>query len=318
MWLGAQVGGYLAWGYPERYDYLHWMFTGFAAHSWAGVLEYVSAVDGNGTPTTWTAMPLTGTTAGNTNSDGTSAFTQNGVMHFYPFPTIPWVKSYGPLGKPTPTIDPHGYIALVEPGYYMRVRTTHAATSGNQPYVLSLTPQDYTGSGNYLTVGSIPFFKKTLDTDLNEYIDDTELGADSSGTCRFFYQSRMPTFFGANVWYPNFSNVNFQSWAAYYSNKSTVLASTDDGLFFDDSAVGSIPFVPPTVASSMIYETPADNEVSYGQMMSKIVQSMPATARGPRGLVMNMRQPAVPKDSPSVPRRMAFISRRCLLAHHLV
>ena len=143
--LSATPDDNIFFGYAEPFDELNWTLTTVAAGGWTGVLEYVSAVDANNIPTAWTPMTLI--------SDTTSGLTASGKMHFFPFPATPaWVKSLNPAGA-DPANGEQG--SLTQPGYYMRLRTTH---TGTPPTTTLLTPADYTGQGNVIASGSIPVF----------------------------------------------------------------------------------------------------------------------------------------------------------------
>ena len=257
--LSATPDDNIFFGYAEPFDELNWTLTTVAAGGWTGVLEYVSAVDANNIPTAWTPMTLI--------SDTTSGLTASGKMHFFPFPATPaWVKSLNPAGA-DPANGEQG--SLTQPGYYMRLRTTH---TGTPPTTTLLLLAHYTGQGNVIASGSIPVFdSSTADTDGDGYLSDAEFANHAAGeNARFYYQSRLPARYGTNVWDANFG---FSSRRGQCIMPMCITAN-DDGFFMDNSAV-----ITPRFTGSTTVEDVSQYEANYGAMLNAIWRSLPDRER---------------------------------------
>ncbi|HEX5273137.1 MAG TPA: hypothetical protein VFW33_21725 [Gemmataceae bacterium] len=122
---GAGTSTYV--GFPEVFGQLNFNLSSGAGSGWSPVLEYATAVDGNGNPTAWSLMPLrTNTTAGLTRS-GQITFT----------PPSNW--------KP---VSINGSARM----YYVRIR---AVGGGRAPVVNTILGADYVNAGGS-TSGVIP------------------------------------------------------------------------------------------------------------------------------------------------------------------
>jgi hypothetical protein len=205
----GRLGQSLYIGYLDRFNEINFNFSTAAASGWKGVLEYASAVDSNGTPTSWKRLTL--------KSDGTSGFTQSGKITFDP----PSDWSMAQIGSPG---------AL----YYVRIRTT---TAGTAPAATTVLAADYVNAHGTAR-GTIPVFDYAADVDHDGYLNDAEYANRKPGDdARFAYQSRLLfPYYGQMRFVLNPSNADVQQWAANYAVRLLASQSLASGLFVDNSS----------------------------------------------------------------------------------
>ena len=178
-----------------------------AGSGYGGVWEYVSAVDGAGKPTAWTAL--------RTITDGTWGGRTSGRVTFDP-----------PRDWKPATVD--GSASL----HYVRFRAT---AGGTPPTATTVLGRDYTTFRNQS--GTIPAFDTRADRDGDGYLTDAEYAARRPGfdarfqyECRLFYPNYGPHRLATNV-----SNASFRAWAANYHLRLTSATPFAAGFFVDNS-----------------------------------------------------------------------------------
>lgn len=200
------VGQSVSIGYPDRFREININLTSPASAGWSGVLEYATAVDSSGNPTSW--APLT------TLTDTTAGLTQSGQITFDP--PADW-KTASVGGSP-----------LL---YYVRIRTV---TSGTAPVANTILGADYTNS-NGTTSGVIPAFDWAADTDHDGYLNNAEFANRAAGmNARFAYQSRLFSY-GPMRFATNPGDAAFRSWAVNYDVRYLNSNPLAAGLFMDNS-----------------------------------------------------------------------------------
>lgn len=231
------VGEAVAIGYPDRFRELNVTLNRGAASGWTGVYEYVSAVDANGMPTAWKALPLLG--------DGTSGLTRNGQVTFDP--PRDWVAA-----------KVNGSASL----FYIRVRTL-TGNSTNAPNASKLLGRDYVNARG-TNQGTIPAFDSAADRDGDGYLNATEYASRTPGKdARFEYESRLfYPYYGQMRFVTNPSSSALRHWAADYHTRLLAQSPLADGLFLDNSG-GRLPFAgTPVVESVTTYTEDAASLVS--------------------------------------------------------
>jgi hypothetical protein len=231
------TGQALAVGYPERFRELNVPLRSPASGGWSAVLEYPTAVDTAGRPTTWATLPVL--------ADGTSGLTTSGRITFDP--PADWVPA-----------SVNGSARL----YYVWFRTTGG---GAAPVAGSLLGRDYVGAHGG-TSGTIPAFDYAADTDHDGYLNDAEYARRRPGMdARFAYESRLFT--------PNYSqmrfatnpgNAAFQAWAAHYATRFLRGQPLATGLFVDNSS-GKAP-----VAAGVVLESVGSYASDYGALLHAV------------------------------------------------
>ena len=236
-------------GYTDQFREIDVTLSSGRSGGWSSVLEYPTAVDSNGNPTSWATV--------NTLSDTTSGLTQTGQITFNP-----------PSNWVTATIN--GSARL----YYVRFRTTAAGTA---PVASSVLGYDYDGSGSGSS-GTIPVFDYAADLNHTGYLTPAEyaVALAAGDTAWFAYQSRLTTY-GPMRFVTDPSSPAFQQWAAQYDlsylNQNPLAA----GLFMDNSD-GNAP-----VQAGTVRESVATYTNDYGTMMQTISQAI-----APRWIIMNI------------------------------
>jgi hypothetical protein len=207
--LGNSVNQAIDIGYPEQFWEINFDLTSGGSGGWSYVLQYPTAVDSSGNPTSWaTLTPLSDTTDGLTQAG-------QGQMTF----NVPsnWVPA---------SID--GSATM----YYVRILTE---TAGTAPVADTIKGENYTQSpAGSDTSGIIPAYDWALDPS-GGYLDPTEyaIAAAAGYTAHFGYQSRL-FFDGSMRFYTNPSNPEFDAWALTYY-PSLVANTPYNGLFVDNS-----------------------------------------------------------------------------------
>ncbi len=212
----AHAGGGIAFGslgqsvyigYPDQFWEINLALASGASGGWTGLLEYPTAVDASGNPTSW--APLT--TLGNT----TVGFTQSGQITFDP-----------PSDWKTASVNGSSRM------YFVRIRTT---TAGTAPVANTILGDDYTKS-NGTKSGVIPAFDWSLDTNHTGYLDPAQyaVAAAAGYTARFAYQSRLFSY-GPMRFATNPSDTAFRAWAVNYEIQTLNNNPWASGVFMDNS-----------------------------------------------------------------------------------
>lgn len=195
-------------GYPEKFREINVQIRTPGASTWSAVLEYATARDAQGKPTSWKPLRKI--------SDTTNGFRQSGKLTFDP-----------PSDWRTSKIDSPDFL------YYVRLRTTGA---GAAPVVNSITGRDYVNAKGTIK-GTIPAFDSAADRDFDGYLSDTEYARRRPGfDARFRYESRLfyPAY-GQMRFATNPGNGGFRNWAVAFAKKFLAQYPTADGLFLDNS-----------------------------------------------------------------------------------
>jgi hypothetical protein len=228
-------------GHPDRFREINFDLLSGSGAGWSAVIEYPAAVDGDGKPTTWSALkPLTDTTAG-LRSSGQVTFD----------PPADW--------KPAAV---GGYYRL----YYVRFRTT---AGGTAPVARSALGRDYVGA-NGRTEGVVPVFDAAADANADGYLDDVEYARRASGKdARFIHEGRLPCAnYGQMRPAANPSTAEFRKWAVDYHVRFLERQPLAAGLFMDNSA--GKPFVDARDAREPL----ADYARDYGAMLAAISKAV--------------------------------------------
>jgi hypothetical protein len=224
------AGQSLTLAYPERFSELNLTIRQAAAAGWQGVLEYVSAVDSQGNPTQWKALPI--------KSDSTGGFRSDGILRFDP--PADWASAKNPAGT--------------DRLFQIRVRTV-AGTAAQAPEARSILGRDYVAAGG-LDRGIIPAFDAEADRDGDGYLNDQEYADRRGGFhARFEYESRLfYPYYGQMRFVTNPSSPAVQTWAAEYHARLLQSQPLADGLFIDN-AHGKVPFPGIAVKESIVQFT---------------------------------------------------------------
>jgi hypothetical protein len=217
----GSVGQAVYIGFPEQFWEINLALASAAKNGWAGILEYPTAVDSSGNPTTW--APLT------TLSNSTAGFTQSGQITFNP--PADWVTaSIG--GSPRM--------------YYVRILTTNAGTA---PVANTILGDDYTHS-NGTNSGVIPAYDWALNP-TGGYLDPQEyaLAAAAGYTAHFGYQSRLFSY-GPMRFATNPGDAAFRAWAIQFEIQNLSANPWAAGLFMDNST-GVAPAKPNNVVEPL-------------------------------------------------------------------
>lgn len=203
----GDAGESLYFGWPDRFREINVNLVTSAGRGWSAVLEYPTAVDASGKPTTWAVLSHTDTTA---------KFTRSGQLVFDP-PTN-W--------KPARISDS---LRL----HYVRIRTTGR---GVAPMAASVLGRDYTGAG-VGTRGTVPAFDTAADRNGDGYLDDAEYETRASGKdARFLHESRIPTLtYGQMRFSTNPSNPAMRDWAVDFHKRLLAKHPLAAGIFMDNS-----------------------------------------------------------------------------------
>jgi hypothetical protein len=204
----ADAGHSLVLGYPERFREINVALSSPVGGGWHAVLEYPTAVDAAGNPTTWaTLTPRTDTTA---------ELTTSGQITFDP--PADWVPA---SVSDSPRL------------YYVRFRTTGGGTA---PVAATILGRDYVGAHGG-TSGTIPAFDSAADTDHDGYLNDAEYAHRRPGIdARFAYESRLfVPGYGQMRFATDPSSPGFRAWAVDYALRLLASQPLAGGLFVDNS-----------------------------------------------------------------------------------
>jgi hypothetical protein len=203
------AGESLVLGYPEQFNQINLNLSKPASSGWSAVVEYPTAVDANGNPTAWKALPM--------NSDGTQGFTRSGQMKFDP--PSDWVMSS---------------IGGSDMMYQLRIRTVR---NGNAPVANTILADDYVHANGGST-GVIPAFDYALDTNHTGYLTDAQyaIAVAHGFEARFAYQGRaLYPMYGQSRYATNVGNASFQQWAADFTQRLLQANPQANGVFMDNS-----------------------------------------------------------------------------------
>jgi hypothetical protein len=241
------VGQSVYIGYPDQFRELNINLTSPASGGWSGVLEYATAVDSSGNPTSW--APLT------TLTDTTAGLTQSGQITFDP--PANWVTS---------TVGGSGQM------FYVRIRTV---TAGTAPVANTILGADYTNS-NGTNSGVIPAFDWAADVDHDGYLNNAEYANRAPGmNARFAYQSRLFSY-GPMRFATNPGDAAFRSWATNYEVRYLNSNPLAAGLFMDNSGGNA-----PATAGSVL-EPVGTYASDYGTLLYEIGRAI-----SPRWIMAN-------------------------------
>jgi hypothetical protein len=202
-----KAGEAVAIGYPETFREINLEVIRTASR-WAGVLEYVSAVDVRGRPTAWKSL--------STITDTSNRFAKTGQLTFDP-----------PADWKMATVNGSS------PLFYVRMRTI-SGTEG--PTIRNLLGRDYVQARGR-PAGTIPGFDATADSNRDGYLSNAEYNRRRPGLdARFSYESRVfyPAY-GQMRFATNVADTAFRRWAGDYSRRFLALHPQADGLFVDNS-----------------------------------------------------------------------------------
>jgi hypothetical protein len=245
----AGRGESLYLGHPDRFREINLDLASGAGAGWSAVVEYPSAVDANGRPTSWGALkPVTDTTAG---------LTRSGQVTFDP------PRDWKPAAL--------GGTARLQ---YVRIRTT---AGGTAPTARSVLGRDYVGA-NGRTEGVVPVFDAAADANGDGYLDDAEYARRTPGQdARFLHESRMPCAnYGQMRLATNPSSPEFRRWAVDYHVRFLARQPLAGGLFMDNSE-GIAP-----VQAANVREPVADFARDYGTLLGAISKAI-----APRWILAN-------------------------------
>jgi hypothetical protein len=212
-------------GQLDRFGELNFTMARSKQPGWGGVWEYAVAVDANGQPMQWKALPIV--------VDGTNGLARNGQIAFDP--PRDWV----------PSAQPGGSSRL----YSVRFRTT-AGTAAQAPEAKSIFGRDYVGARGK-TSGTIPAFDSTADRDGDGYLSDQEYARRRAGfDARFVHETRLfYPYYGQMRFVANPSSSAFRAFEAEYHAGLLAAAPLADGLFLDNAS-GRVPFESPVREST--------------------------------------------------------------------
>ncbi len=265
------AGSSLYIGYSDPFRELNFDLSQTKSANWASQLEYPTAVDGNGVPTTWALItPLTDTTNGFTSSGA-------GRITFTP------VLQAGLSNKWVPSSLGAGSKWL----YYVRERTTASGTAPISNTILGRNYGNVAKNGDHYT-GSIPAFDSAKDSNHDGYLDETEWAIhDSAKTARFAYESRAQYLLGFDTptgiystygpmrFAVNPANSAVKNWAAQYGHDDLTTTAFNhnlaDGLWVDNSVS-----LPPANGSQVLVESAQLGSYAndYADLLFKVGQAI--------------------------------------------
>jgi hypothetical protein len=234
-------------GYPDRFREINLNLASGAGGGWSAILEYPTAVDAAGNPTSW--APQT------TLTDGTAGLAQSGRITFDP--PADWT-----------TASLNGSPRL----YYVRFRTL---TSGTAPAALTILGRDYVGA-NGTNSFTIPAFDWAADVDHDGYLNDAEYAKRALGMdARFAYESRLFSY-GQMRFATNPGDAAFRGWAADYDVRYLNGNPLAAGLFMDNSNGKA------TAAAGGVFEPTASYTADYASLLYEIGRAI-----APRWILAN-------------------------------
>jgi hypothetical protein len=251
---GSQVrfphdGESLYAGYPERFREVHVQLAAPAGDGWAVTMEYARAVDDDGRPAAWGALP--------TREDTTGRLARSGQLAFDP--PADW--------KPASV----GGSARL---FYVRFRTT---SDGTAPAASGLLGRDYVGAHG-TTSGTVPVFDEQADANGDGYLDDAEYARRSPGKdARFRYESRLFTeTYGQMRYSTHPSDAGFRAWCVEHHRRLLQQYPLATGLFMDNSG-GKVPVRPGDVLEPVTH---------YGEDLGALLRAV-REAAAPRLVLAN-------------------------------
>lgn len=228
------------------------------------VLEYPSAVDSLGNPTTWSTL----TTQGNNLSDGTNGLTQSGTITFDP--PSNWVPA---------VVDSSSSNGITR-FYYVRFRSTTPFST--IPVASTILGYDYTHSqinGDNTTSLTIPAFDYAADKDGDGYLNAQEYANRAPGMDAYFaYQGRLFSQYGPMRFSTNPSSPDFRQWALTYCLNDLKNTTYATGLFVDNSENN-----PPGLSSNYNVVEPTD---SYTQDYASLLNAIGLNVASVNGWIM--------------------------------
>ena len=213
-------------GYPERFRELNFTITRPAATGWSGAIEYVSAVNADGSPSVWTALAVL--------SDGTGGLRTSGAITFDP--PADWVSSR--------------VAGTNQRLHQLRIRTV-GGTAAEAPLAKTIFGRDYV-QANGRAEGTIPAFDTSADSSGDGYLSEGEYRNRRPGfDARFEYESRLfYPYYGQSRFVVNPSSAAIKQWNVDYNLRLLVQNPLADGLFLDNSH-GKLPFAGTAVKESV-------------------------------------------------------------------
>jgi hypothetical protein len=249
---GVTFGGpgesvYIA--YPDQFREINLDLNTGASGGWSAALEYASAVDSAGNPTTWS--PLT------TLADGTAGLTQSGRLTFDP-----------PADWKTSSLNGSA------PLCFIRFRTL---LGGTAPVANTILGRDY-GSANGTTSGTIPAFDQGADANGDGYLSDAAYANRAPGKdARFFYESRIfAGNYGQMRFATNPSDLGFKNWAVDYNSRYLNGQPLAGSLFVDNSGRSA------PLSGASVLEPAGSYSADYAALLNAIGQAVE-----PRWLLAN-------------------------------
>jgi hypothetical protein len=235
------VGQSLYIGYPDQFREINLNLLSGAGAGWSAALEYPTAVDTYGRPTSWAML--------RTLSNTTGGLTRSGQILFDP--PADW--------KPASI---NGSARL----YYVRFATT---SDGVAPVTQTILGRDYVNARG-TTTGAVPAFDVSADLNQDGYLNDAEYAQRKPGMdARFLYESRMfYGNYGQMRFATNPSNADFRNWAVDYSVHLLGGLSQATGLFTDNST-GK-----PSFDATKVLESTSFYATDYGNMLHAINQGI--------------------------------------------
>lgn len=244
------VGQSLYLGYTDKFRELNFTMSTGGANGWSGVVEYATAVNSAGQPTSWAPLTL--------RTDGTIGFRQSGRMTFDPPANWKAAKLNGSASL-----------------FYVRVRT---ATAGTTPVASTILGRDFVNATSNGQAGTIPVFDSAADANGDGYLTDAEFVNSAPGRdARFRHESRLfYPYYGPMRFVVNPAGAGVTGWAADYAVRFLNTHSLADGLFVDNSSGPS----PVTGVSTV--ESSVNFTASYASLLGAVRQAI-----APRWLLAN-------------------------------
>lgn len=234
-------GNYLYIGHLDRYRELNVFLDNPASGGWTPTFEYVTGRDNNYTASGWTTLTLI--------NDGTSGFTQSGIVTFDP--PSGWVKAR----ESTDTLL-----------YNIRIGTLSA--SGTGPTISHIRGRDHVQANGTIS-GIIPVFDSSADLDGDRYLNDSEYANRASGSdARFYHETRLPAEYGQMRFPVNVGNSGLREWAV--ERHENIIGSVIYSGYFMDNSQGELN----AFSQSNSLESIADYGIEYATMLQLISNNL--------------------------------------------
>jgi hypothetical protein len=256
------TGNALYFAYADKFREVNVTLT-TPANGGSYILQYPTAVDAQGNPTTWANLPL----ISDGTSNGTYSLAQPGRITFDP--PSNWVTAEFPASPASV------YMGAQYRLYYLRFYTqTQACT---QPVASSIRGRDFTGAGTTET-GVVPAFDYSADTNHDGYLSDSEYysaNRNPADTARFVYEGRFVGGYAEMRFPMNVTDPGFTAWAIQFhenvlSNTVTNPNGDATGIFMDNSNG-----LPPT-GPGQVVETIGSFDTDYAALVNKIDRALQA------------------------------------------